>query len=58
MEERDKCKIHVNQEICLICTEEGCDEQPLCPKCVPNHNKHSIQDIDEYWKGKLQNIDF
>ena len=58
MEERDKCRIHGNQEICLICIEEGCDEQPLCPKCVPTHHKHSIQDINEYWKGKLQNIDF
>ena len=57
MEERDKCIIHVNQEICLICIEEGCDEQPLCPKCVPTHHKHSIQDINEYWEGKLQNID-
>ena len=58
MEERDKCIIHVNQEICLICIEEGCDEQPLCPKCVPTHHKHSIQDINEYWEGKLQNIGF
>ena len=56
MEERDKCKIHINQEICLICIEEGCNEQPLCPKCVPTHRKHTIEDMDQYWKDKIQHL--
>ena len=58
MEERDKCESHPNQQIHLICTETGCDLQPLCAMCVPNHFKHAIVDIEQYWKGKFQNIDF
>ena len=58
MEERDKCDYHPNQPIHLICTEAGCNFQPLCAMCVPNHSKHTIVNIDQYWKGKFQDIDF
>ena len=58
MEERDKCESHPNQQISLICTEAGCNLQPLCAMCVQNHFKHAIVSIDQYWKGKLQKIDF
>ena len=58
MEERDKCDCHANQPIHLICTEAGCNFQPLCAMCVPNHSKHRIVNIDQYWKGKFQDIDF
>ena len=58
MEERDKCNSHPNQPIHLICTEAGCNFQPLCAMCVPNHSKHTIMNIDQYWKGKFQDIDF
>ena len=58
MEERDKCDSHPNQSIHLICTEAGCNFQPLCAMCVPNHSKHTIMNIDQYWKGKFQDIDF
>ena len=58
MEEREKCKWHPKEEIRLICTERECNLQPICPMCVPKHSRHIIQDIDEYWKEKLQNIDF
>ena len=57
MEERDKCKSHPKEGIRLICKEEGCNLQPLCPKCIPKHFKHAIVDIDEYWEEKLQSID-
>ena len=56
--ERDKCDYHPNQPIHLICTEAGCNFQPLCAMCVPNHSKHTIMNIDQYWKGKFQDIDF
>ena len=49
---------HPNQSIHLICTEAGCNFQPLCAMCVPNHSKHTIVNIDQYWKGKFQDIDF
>ena len=58
MEDRDKCDSHPNQQISLICTEAGCNFQPLCAMCVQNHFKHAIVSIDQYWKGKLQKIDF
>ena len=57
MEERDKCKSHPNEGIRLICKEEGCNLQPLCPMCIPEHVKHAIVNIEVYWKEKLQNID-
>ena len=57
MEERDKCKSHPQEQIRLICKEKGCNQEPLCPKCLPKHFKHVIVDIEEYWKEKLQNID-
>ena len=57
MEERDKCKSHPKEGIRLICKEEGCNLQPLCPKCIPKHFKHAIVDIEVYWEEKLQNID-
>ena len=57
MEERDKCNSHPKEQISLICKEKGCNQQPLCPKCVPKHFKHVIVDIEEYWEEKLLNID-
>ena len=57
MEERDKCNLHPQEQIRLICTERECNLQPLCPMCVPKHSQHIIQDIEEYWKEKLQNTD-
>ena len=57
MEESDKCESHPKEGIRLICKEEGCDLQPLCPMCIPEHFKHSIVNIEEYWEEKLQNID-
>ena len=56
--ERDKCKLHPNEQIGLICTEAGCNLQELCLYCVPKHSRHAIVSIADYWKGKLQNIDF
>ena len=58
MEEIDKCDSHPNQQIHLICTEVGCNFQRLCAMCVPNHSKHRIVNIDQYWKGKFQDLDF
>ena len=40
----------------MIYIEEGCNEQPLCPKYVQTHHKHSIEDIDQYWNEKIQNL--
>ena len=57
MEERDKCKSHPKEGIRLICKEKGCNLQPLCPMCIPEHFKHAIVNIEVYWKKKLQNID-
>ena len=57
MEERDKCKSHPKEGIRLICQEKGCNLQPLCPMCIPEHFKHTIVNIEVYWEEKLQNID-
>ena len=55
--EGDKCNLHPKEQIRLICREIGCNLQPLCPMCIPNHFKHAIVNIEDYWKGKLENID-
>ena len=55
--EGDKCNLHPKEQIRLICREIGCNLQPLCPMCIPNHFKHAIVNIEDYWKGKLEKID-
>ena len=54
----EKCGIHVEEIISLICRERKCNNQKLCTKCLPQHKKHEIEDIDDYWKGKINNMDF
>ena len=44
--EGDKCNLHPKEQIWLICREIGCNLQPLCVKCIPNHFKHTIVNID------------
>ena len=54
----EKCTIHKGEIISLICTEPKCNGQRICNKCLPQHKKHDIEDIKDFWKGKIYNLNF
>ena len=56
--EEEKCIIHKGEIISLICTEPKCNGQRICNKCLPQHKKHDIEDIKDFWGGKIYNLDF
>ena len=52
------CTDHPEEPIRLICTEADCKDQTLCLKCTPNHLKHGVMDIKQFWNRKLRNTDY
>ena len=57
MELKNKCREHPEKEVSLICTEEGCKHQAICSKCTSKHQGHKILDIEEFWEGKITEME-
>ena len=56
--EEEKCIIHKGELITMICKDPKCNGERICTKCLPKHKKHDIEDIKDFWRGKIYNLDF
>ena len=56
--EEDKCTIHKGELITMICKDPKCNGQRICTKCLSQHKKHDTEDIKDFWRGKIYNLNF
>ena len=56
MKAKNECKEHPKMEVSLICKEEGCKKQLICSKCASKHRGHDLIDIEEFWEGKISEM--
>ena len=56
MKTKNECKEHPKMEVSLICKEESCKKQPICTKCVSKHRGHDLIDIQEFWEGRISEM--
>ena len=56
--EEEKCIIHKGELVIMICKDPKCNGQRICTKCLQQHKKHNIEDIKDFWRGKIYNLDF
>ena len=56
--EEEKCIIHKGELITMICKDPKCNGERICTKCLPQHKKHDTEDIKDFWRGKIYNLDF
>ena len=56
--EEEKCTIHKGELIIMICKDAKCNGQRICIKCLSQHQKHDTEEIKDFWRGKIYNLDF
>ena len=56
MKSKNECKEHPKMEVSLICKEESCKKQSICTKCVSKHRGHDLIDIQEFWEGRISEM--
>ena len=56
MKAKNECKEHPKMEVSHVCKEEGCKKQPICTKCASKHQGHALIDIEEFWEGRISEM--